>query len=425
MSCCCATKNVFENSLHYSSPAHGGWGVLKMGHLIPESYTLFVSPAACGRHGALAARMEDRKNRVSYLFLSEDDIVSGGYEDLLIQAVDKLLKHLEKCHKVPKVLTLFVSCIDDLLGTDHDALISELSGIYPHIRFIFCHMNPTSTDTGVPPAVNIQNKNYSLLDVTEERDGGVNIIGNLAPLRANGELFQMLRDMEVSEIRHISDYDTFAGYQEMAKSCLNMVVTPTGKYASAQMEKKHGIPYEMALTSFQTECIKETYQKIAKQLGKTCPEVSAYEKEAKEALKKAAEALNGMPVIIDGEAIVTPFDLAKALLESGINVQCVFEQKVLPTDEENFQWVMEHYPDMTILQPQNPKVTVMEKHQGECLSIGYSAAYITGAKHVVDIAGQHGLYGYQGIIDLAQMMEKSAKETVDLKQLLDDAVIVV
>lgn len=425
MSCCCATENVFENSLHYSSPAHGGWGVLKMGHLIPESYTLFVSPAACGRHGALAARMEERKNRVSYLFLSEDDIVSGGYEDLLIQAVGKLLKHLEKCHKVPKVLELFVSCIDDLLGTDHDALIQELSELYPHIRFIFCHMNPTSTDTGVPPAVNIQNKNYSLLDVTKERDGGVNIIGNLAPLRSNGELFQILKDMGVSEIRHISDYDTFAGYQEMAKSGLNLVVTPTGKYASVQMEKKHGIPYQMALTSFQTDSIKETYENIAKQLEKPCPEVSSYEKEAKEALEKTAEALNGMPVIIDGEAIVRPFDLAKALLQAGINVQCVFEQKVLPSDEENFQWVIEHYPNMTILQPQNPKVTVLEKHQGDCLSIGYSAAYITGAKHVVDIAGQHGLYGYQGIIDLAQMMEEASKETADLKKLLDEAVIVV
>ena len=425
MSCCCKAENVFENSLHYSSPAHGGWGVLKMAHLIPESYTLFVSPAACGRHGALAARMEDRKSRVSYLFLKEEDIVSGGYEDSLVQGVGKLLKHLTRCKKEPKVLSIFVSCIDDLLGTDHDALIDELSGLYPHIRFVFCHMNPTSTDTGVPPAVNIQNKNYSLLDVTKEKDAGVNFIGNLAPLRSNGEVFQMLLDMGVTSVRQISEYDTFAGYQEMAKSSLNLIVTPTGKYASLQMEKKHGIPYEMVLTSFQTDCIRETYEKIAEKLGAKCPDVSAYEKEAEETLKETAATLNGMPVIIDGEAIVRPFDLAKALLQAGINVQCVFEQKLLPSDEENYNWVMEHDPDITILQPQNPKVTVLEKLEGECLSIGYSAAYITGAKYVVDIAGQHGLYGYQGIIDLAKMMAEAIKEPADLKKLLEDAVIVV
>ena len=191
------------------------------------------------------------------------------------------------------------------------------------------------------------------------------------------------------------------------------------------MEKKHGIPYEMVLTSFQTDCIRENYEKIAEKLGVKCPDVSAYEKEAEETLKETVVALNGMPVIIDGEAIVRPFDLAKALLQAGINVQCVFEQKLLPSDEENYNWVMEHDPDITILQPQNPKVTVLEKLEGECLSIGYSAAYITGAKYVVDIAGQHGLYGYQGIIDLAKMMAEAIKEPADLKKLLEDAVIVV
>ena len=124
MSCC--QHNLFEESLYYSSPAHGGWGVLKMGQLVPESYQLFVSPAACGRHGALAARMEDRKSRVSYLFLSEDDIVSGGYEDSIIKSAQKLLAHLKRRGKMPKVLMIFVSCIDDLLGTDHDALIMQL-----------------------------------------------------------------------------------------------------------------------------------------------------------------------------------------------------------------------------------------------------------------------------------------------------------
>lgn len=422
---CCSVENVFENSLHYSSPAHGGWGVLKIGQLVPESYTLFVSPAACGRHGALAARMENRKNSVSYLFLKEEDIVSGGYEDSLIQAAKKLLTHLEKCHRMPKVLSIFVSCIDDLLGTDHNALIDELNSIYPQIRFVFFHMNPTSTDTGVPPVVNIQNKIYSLLDVAEEKDGGINIIGNLAPLRSNGEVFQVLKDMGVPYIRHVSQYETFAAYQDMAKSSLNIVVSPTGKYAATQMDKKHGISYELAFTSFQTECIRETYEKIAENINSSCPDLTDYEAEAKKALDEAARILNDMPVIIDGEAIARPFDLAKALLQAGINVKVVFEQKLIPSDKENYEWVMEHYPDITVLQPQNPKVTVLEKYTEECLSIGYSAAYITGAKHVVDIIGQHGLYGYQGIIDLTDMMKKAAQETTDLKQLLEDTVIVV
>lgn len=425
MSCHCVTENVFEKSLHYASPAHGGWGVVKVGHLVPDSYQLFVSPAACGRHGALAACMENRKNRVSYLFLSEDDIVSGGYEDLIVQGARQLLTHLEKVKRTPKALMIFVSCIDDLLGTDHDALIAELSELYPDIKFIFCHMNPTSTDTGVPPAVNIQNKIYSLLDVTGEKDSGVNIIGNLEPLRSNGELFTVLKGMGVSEVKQISSYKTFKKYQELAKSRLNLVVAPMGKYACQQMEKKHGIPFEIGFTSFRTDEIKRTYQNIAKQLDVECPCLTAYEEACQKALSETAEYLKGMPVIIDGEAITRPFDLARELLSNGINVTHIFEQLVLPADKENYEWVVANHPQVQIHQPQNPKATVFEKLTEECLSIGYSAAYITGAAHVLDIGGQNGLYGYQGLIDLLEMMRKAATEKADLKKILDDAVLVV
>ena len=44
MRCC------FENTLHYSSPGHGDWGVVRIGMLLPESVQLFVCPSACRRH---------------------------------------------------------------------------------------------------------------------------------------------------------------------------------------------------------------------------------------------------------------------------------------------------------------------------------------------------------------------------------------
>lgn len=422
---CCQRNGIFEDSLHYSSPAHGGWGVLKMGQLVPESYQLFVSPAACGRHGALAARMEDRKNRVSYLFLSEEDIVSGGYEDSIIKAAQELLAHLKRKKRTPRVLMIFVSCIDDLLGTDHDALIRQLSEEFPDIRFTFAHMNPTSTDTGVPPAVNIQNKDYALLEKRQDRDEGVNLIGNLAPIRENSELFTVLKELGATQIRHISDYETFDDYQEMAKSKLNLVTAPTGKYASKQMEKKLGIPFEMALTSFQISGVRDTYENIAKRLGSTCPDFADYEVKCEAAIKETKEVLGDMEIIIDGETITRPFDLAKTLLEAGMKIRCIYEQKVLPSDEENFKWVMENYPEIQIIQPQHPKTTVREKFGEDCLSIGFSAAYISGAKHVLDIAGQHGLYGYQGIIDLMEMIQEASKKEVELKKLLEDTVLVV
>ena len=74
---------------------------------------------ACGRHGALGGALNGIKDKVSYVYIDESDIVSGGYEELIPNAVDELFEFLEKR---PRVLLLFVSCLDDLLGTDHAEL---------------------------------------------------------------------------------------------------------------------------------------------------------------------------------------------------------------------------------------------------------------------------------------------------------------
>ena len=48
-------KMSCRGSLEYTCPSHGGWGMVRIGMLIPESHQLFVCPSACGRHGALGA----------------------------------------------------------------------------------------------------------------------------------------------------------------------------------------------------------------------------------------------------------------------------------------------------------------------------------------------------------------------------------
>ena len=132
-----------------------------------------------------------------------------------------------------------------------------------------------------------------------------------------------------------------------------------------------------------------------------------------------------MPVIIDGEAIVRPFDLARQLLESAFNVQYIYAQKLLPTDKENFEWLQEHHPEVQILQPKDPKVTISERYGKGALAIGFRAAYLSGAQHVLDISDQHGLFGYQSIIDLMIMMKEASQKDVDLEKILEDEVSVV
>lgn len=86
----------FEQTLHYVSPSHGGWGVVRIAALVPESHHLFVCPFACGRHTALGGEMNGIKEQVSYLFIDEADIISGDYEQMIINGVDDLLRALTR-----------------------------------------------------------------------------------------------------------------------------------------------------------------------------------------------------------------------------------------------------------------------------------------------------------------------------------------
>ena len=132
-----------------------------------------------------------------------------------------------------------------------------------------------------------------------------------------------------------------------------------------------------------------------------------------------------MPVIVDGEAITRPFEFARALLENGISVHAVYEQKLKPSDRKDFEWLREKHPEIPIRQTLHPKQTERDCAATDCVAIGYSAGYLSGARHVVDIGGQNGLYGYQGVEALMEMIRKAAGEETDMRRLLEETVLVI
>ena len=156
-----------------------------------------------------------------------------------------------------------------------------------------------------------------------------------------------------------------------------------------------------------------------------CPELEEMEAKARDALRQTAEALDGRSVIVDGEAITRPFELARTLLENGFSVHSVYEQKLLPSDRQDFEWLREHHPRISIRQTLHPKETVSDPEAADCIAIGYSAGYLSGAKHVADIGGQNGLYGYHGVYTLMDLIREAAETETDMRRLLEDAVLVI
>lgn len=411
----------FKDTLHYSSPANGGRGIVRTGMLIPESVELFVCPFACGRHGSISAVKQDMKHRLSYLYVEQADIING-YDDQIIPAVGELLETLVER---PKVVLIFVSCLDDLIGTDHEALMEKLSEKYPDVKFRSCHMNPISKGSKTPPAVSIQNNIYSLLDPAEEKDAGMNCIGNLVEIDENCEIHKYLKHLGFEKLRHITHYDTFEGYQDMAKSKANLVITPVGKQAAEQMEKKHGTPFAFLPVSYRMEQIESMYRELAEVFDADSFDFKPYKTEAQAAIWRAHAVVGNTPIVVDASAVKSPFGLARALVEYGFHVVRVQTPECIGIDKEDYEWIIQNHPEIEIVQSMHHNVVLRENQIPESIAIGVDGAYLAGSKYVVDLFDDEGMYGYHGLRCLMEKLEYALEKEIDLENMIHEYGLVV
>jgi hypothetical protein len=415
---------IFENTLHYSSPGHGDWGVVRIGMLAPESIQLFVCPSACGRHGAIGAMKQGLKERLFYLYVSQSDIIDG-YDGLIPGAVGEVL---EAVSPRPKVFFLFVSCLDDLIGTDHDALLEELGRLHPDIQFRVCHMNPISLSSKTPPPVSIQNNLYSLLRPEKIHDSGINAVGNLEITAPSSELYGFLNAHGAASFRHISMYDTMDRYQEMAKSRYNLVLGAPGRQAAAQMEKRLGIPYLFLPITYDMEEIAAGYETLRRTLfpdSRASFDFTPHRKRAEAAVKAAREAVGDLPIVIDASAASQPFGLAKALLSYGFSVARVEAQDCMGFDRAHMEWLLKEHPQVEIFQPEHHRAVLFDRRLEKSLAIGVEGAYLAGSKHTADLFNDGGMFGYDGVCRLMALLKEAAKKETDLEELINGYGLVV
>ena len=417
MSCGCH----FGNTLHYVSPAHGGWGLVRIAALVPESHQLFVAPSACGRHGALGGALNGIKDRISYLYIDESDIVSGGYEDLIPEAIDELFENLER---KPKVLMIFVTCLDDLLGTDHVQLNKRLSAIHPDVRFVTCHMNPLSENMKFPPGIAMQHNLYSLLEKNGNEENAVNFIGNHEAVNKECELYEIMTQNGY-QVNHITDFEKFDVFLTMGQSKLNIVLSPVAKYAAEQMKENLGIEYLLAYNTYDLEEIKTFYSELSEKLEMDIC-IGKCEKKARDKIKEAREVIGDYPIALDYQAVRKPFTLAKALLEYGFHVALVMADTVKGIEQEAYEYITKYHKNVTIVNAVHPEL-VKNAYRGkeDYLCIGLDCGYATDSDKVVKLMLDEGLFGYYGVEKLMDEMMNAYENGTNVKEMIEEARLII
>jgi hypothetical protein len=444
-------KGASQATLHYCSPAHGGWGVVRVALLVPESHLLFVCPPACGRHGAIAAIEQGCKKKISYLCISDHEIVLGGYEAEIERGAREVMSRVKPR---PRALMLFMSCIDDLLATDHTAAIRRMEAEHG-IPLRLARMDPISLDNKLPPGIRVQKTMYEFLDIPVDKDRGVIILGAYRPPPQDSELSAILRMFGFGPVRHPEYCPDFASFRRMSQSAAALLLRPEGGAAAQDLSSRLGIPVCKSFMAFDKDTIMERYRSLFAFLetfdytnGTKGPQKTADTERAKTgemameraesflaAARKKAEEREGQAravlgdtrLAIDATATIAPFNLALALVKAGLNVRRIYANQLPEFERPSLMELSRRKDDILVANPNHARKHGPRPAEPLAdMAVGFEAGYATAAPVTVPLAFDEQLFGFEGYTKALDMLIQAAEEgKTDLRRQLSEYGLVV
>ncbi|MDR1586787.1 MAG: nitrogenase component 1, partial [Treponema sp.] len=422
-------KDASQATLHYCSPAHGGWGVVRVALLVPEAQLLFVCPPACGRHGAIAAIEQGYKKKISYLCLNDNEIVLGCYEEEIKRGVREVMN---RTRPRPKALMIFMSCIDDLLGTDHTAAIRQMEE-EQGVPIRLARMNPISLDNKLPPGIRVQKTMYEFLEPPAKKDRGIIILGSYRPPEQDSELAGVLGLFGFGPIRHPEYCPDFESFRRTSQSAAALLLRPEGRAAAEDLRARLDIPCNNSFMAFDKDTVMERYRGLfdflenleapekttgpgAREEAETFLAAAKERAEAKE--EQARSVLGGVRLAVDSTATIAPFNLALALVKAGVNVSRIYANQLPAFEKPSLPELARLKGDITVVNPNHAR-----KHGPRPMTpladmaVGFEAGYAAAAPVTVPLAFDEQLFGFEGYGRVLDALIRAAGEgTSDLRR---------
>lgn len=406
----------FPAGLEYSSPARGTWNIVHTGMLIPESHEIFVCALGCLRGVVLTAAEMNALDRYSSISITEEEVLSGGMEQLMIDGVSEIVEHLAKR---PRAVLLYISCQHFFLAYDQQYVFDTLSSRFPDIRFIDCYMIPTLRKSGVTPDQKMRQQLYAALEKPEVRDAKkVNLIGSNLALTEGSELRSWLSENGIT-LQEIQQCRTFDEYLAMGNASLNLYYEPLAKMAAESLEARLGTDSFYLPFSFDADTLTASYRALAEKLHLPLPDFSPEIEEMQKALRETKELLGDTEIAVDYTFTFRPLSFVKMLLANGFHVTQLFADAFLPEEKDAFLFLQEHAPDLAIRPTNRPGMRFVHPEADRTiLAVGQKAAYFCGTDHFVNVAESGGLFGFRGITKTMELMAEAFREKKDRKELI-------
>ncbi len=405
----------FTEGLEYSTPARGTWNILHTGMMIPESHHIFVCAKGCLRGVVLTAAEMGTMDRYSAIEIREENVVDGGFEELMLEGVRDVL---EKLPYRPKAILLYISCQHFFLAYDQDFVYDRLRETFPDIDFIDCYMIPTLRKSGISPDQKMRMQLYEMLTPQEKEEKKINVIGSDLRIDDVCEVYDLIRGAGY-ELTQIQDCRNYEEYQNMGAAALNLFVEPMALKAAERLMDRLGQEYRYLPYTYDFDRIDREYAELATYMGIPAPEMTEKRTIAIRALEETLTLLKDTPIAVDFSFTFLILSFSRLLLEHGFNLKEIFVDDFYPEEKEDFLWIRDHHPEVRICSCRRPEQRVHVRSRDEnYLAVGQKAAWYTGTDHFVNVVESGGYMGYGGIVEIARLMREAYLEKKDRKVLI-------
>ena len=113
------------------------------------------------------------------------------------------------------------------------------------------------------------------------------------------------------------------------------------------------------------------------------------------------------------------------MLNFGFNVVRIFAEQCIALDKQAYADVTSAHPEIEILQPQHPDILKFDKRMPNSLALGFQSGYISASEYVVNWVNDDGLFGYDGVRRLMDMMVSALDEKADLERMIKEYGLVI
>jgi|GEM_PF-958658 len=388
------SKSLPPAPLQNIGPHIPRWGVINTSLMVPESVGLCIGPAGCMREPFFDARKNGNSARLFLLPLSENDVIMGSHLPSVKTALLKIARE-----KKPKAIFLCSMCVDELLGTDYEEIARAVESI-TRVPVIAVKMNPVCKKKNPSQ----EQKTYSFFNKyfhschSEQptiHERSVNILGGYTPISEKSEFLTQLSHAGYPVVNQIGEFTSYDQFKSMAVASHNIVIHPRGLLLAEEMMRFMGIPYCFSPVSFGLRTIGEKYRDLERFLH-TKFEIDAVQDGAEQYLQENIHYFSGKKIAIGSGINGSPYELAQAFTEYGLDVRAVFSDTIHDYEWDPISWLSRNNPGLIVYRTSHPQLKDSPHEWDEIdIAIGSDAGYYCNHARVVPLPFEVQGYGYE------------------------------